>query len=70
MKTTTKPFALTLALLIPLGAAADALPAPAVRIWAPDGDLVGMENHATGTFQVLYPHGDDAKRGEDWQLAD
>ena len=70
MKKTTY-FALILALLIPLGAqAADELPAQAVRIWAPDGDLVGMENHATGTFQILDPHGDDAKRGEDWQLAD
>ncbi len=49
-------------------AGATDLPAPAPRIWAPAGDLIGTTNHGTLTFQAMDAYGDDAKRGEDWQL--
>jgi hypothetical protein len=60
---------LTLAALACAAAAtAGDLPAQAQRIWAPTGDLVGLDNHATGAVQVLDGHGSEAKGAEDWQL--
>ncbi len=44
------------------------LPAQAERIWAPTGDVIGVDNHWTGTFQAKDPHGNEAKGAEDWQL--
>lgn len=40
------------------------------RYWAPTGDTVTMENHATIGLQVLDSYGDPAKGAEDWQLLD
>jgi len=44
------------------------LPAQAERIWAPTGDVIGLDNHGTATFQAKDPHGNEAKGAEDWQL--
>lgn len=44
------------------------LPAQAERIWAPTGDVIGLDNHGTATFQAKDPHGTEAKGAEDWQL--
>jgi len=63
--TTILTFALVLAAATAL---AGDLPVQAERIWAPTGDLIGLDNHATGTFQALDRHGDEAKAAEDWQL--
>lgn len=75
MKTNTyRSFPAILALLALWMMAATALagdlPAPAVRIWAPTGDLIGTDNNATLTFGAMDPYGADAKRAEDWMLAD
>ena len=51
-------------------AGATDLPAPAPRIWAPAGDLIGTTNHGTLTLQSMDAYGDDAKRAEDWQLGE
>lgn len=62
---------LTLAALAACAAASAAagdLPAQEQRIWAPTGDPVGLDNHATASFQALDPHGDEPKAAEDWQL--
>ena len=50
------------------GAAGGELPARAQRIWAPTGDLIGLQDHATAAYQVLDAHGSEAKGAEDWQL--
>jgi hypothetical protein len=44
------------------------LPAQAERIWAPTGDVIGVDSHGTATFQAKDPHGNEAKGAEDWQL--
>lgn len=44
------------------------LPAQNTRIWAPVGDVIGLQNNWTGTFQAKDPHGNWAKGAEDWQL--
>ncbi len=54
-------------LALATAALGDDLPVAAERIWAPTGDLIGNENHATATFQVMDIYGDLAKTGEDWQ---
>ncbi len=59
---------LTLAALAAVGAVAGDLPAEAPRIWAPTGDEIGLDNHATASVQVLDEHGSEAKGAEDWQL--
>lgn len=59
---------LALLALVTTVALADELPAQAERIWAPTGDLVGTENHATATYQAMDAYGDLAKAGEDFQL--
>jgi len=58
----------TLALILALGAGlalADELPAAAQKIWAPAGDEVGTENHATLTGVNNDAHGDAARAAED-----
>lgn len=57
-------------LLLASGVAAEDLPAPAVRIWAPAGDIVGTDDNLTLEFSIMDPHGAHAKRAEDWQLVD
>jgi hypothetical protein len=69
MKTTTMAIAICLLLGTAPGRAAD-LPAQAQRIWAPTGDLIGLSNHVTGTWQVMDAYGDRAKLGEDWQIGE
>jgi|GEM_PF-1133425 len=44
------------------------LPAQNSRMWAPVGDLIGLENNWTGTFQDKNAYGNLAKGAEDWQL--
>jgi len=44
------------------------LPAQAERIWAPTGDVIGLDDHGAATFQAKDPHGNEAKGAEDWQL--
>jgi hypothetical protein len=59
----------TTALILVLAASATAgetLPAQAQRIWAPTGDLIGTDNHATGTVLLSDHLGDEAKLAEDW----
>ncbi|MCP4292590.1 MAG: hypothetical protein GY780_12240 [bacterium] len=46
------------------------LPAQEGRLWAPAGDLVGQENHATLGVTSWDPHGNKAKYAEDWQQED
>ncbi|RKZ19934.1 hypothetical protein DRQ50_01050 [bacterium] len=65
----TIPAILALLLLAGVATAAD-LPAPAVRIWAPAGDIVGTDNNLTLDASSMDRHGADAKRAEDWQLVD
>ena len=36
------------------------LPAQAERIWAPTGDLIGLDDNGTATFQSKDPHGNEA----------
>ncbi len=48
-------------------AMASELPAQDGRMWAPTGDLVGMENHATLGGTSWDPHGNQPKYAEDWQ---
>ena len=59
---------LALMIVMTSSAMAGDLPAEAQRIWAPTGDVVGTENHATVTFTSMDAYGDLAKTGEDWQL--
>jgi hypothetical protein len=72
MNRTTAVTVLGLALLaLALPAVAEEtvdLPAQAERIWAPTGDVIGLDNHGTATFQAKDPHGNEAKGAEDWQL--
>lgn len=72
MKRTTTVTVLGLALLaFALPAVAEEtvdLPAQAERIWAPTGDVIGLDDHGTATFQAKDPHGNEAKGAEDWQL--
>ncbi len=67
---TTTATALILALALPLAAAVAAaeLPAQAQRIWAPAGDEIGTQNHATATVLSNEDKGDEAKAAEDWAL--
>lgn len=62
---------LVLALLLPAaaGLAGDA-PAPVQRVWAPEGDLIGLQNHWAASFHVLDQYGDAAKSLEDRQLGE
>lgn len=58
----------TLVLILALGlsaAVAGELPAEAQRIWAPAGDLIGTQNHATLTGVLNDDHGDADKAGEE-----
>jgi hypothetical protein len=66
MKTFTRTTALILVLALAGGASAGELPAQAQRIWAPTGDLIGLQNHATVSFLVNDQLGDTAKFAEDW----
>lgn len=50
--------------------AATELPAQEGRMWAPTGDLIGMENHATISGLSWDPHGNQIKYAEDWQQDD
>ena len=72
MKRTTTVTVLGLALLaFALPALAEEtvdLPAQVERTWAPTGDLIGLDDHGTATFQSKDPHGNEAKGAEDWQL--
>ncbi len=43
------------------------LPAEAQRIWAPTGDLIGTESHATLTYSAMDAYGSRDKLAEDWQ---
>jgi len=64
---------LTLVLIAALAATtawATDLPAQEARIWAPTGDLIGLENHATVTGTSRDPHGSQIKYAEDWQQED
>jgi hypothetical protein len=57
---------LVLILVAAAGAAmADELPVPAQRIWAPAGDEIGTENHATLTGQLNDDHGDEDVASEE-----
>ena len=60
--------ALALMVLLATTAIAGELPAEAQRIWAPTGDVIGTDNHATVTYTSTDAYGDLAKTGEDWQL--
>lgn len=65
MKTITFMLAVILASGLVGIAAADELPAAAQRIWAPAGDTVGLENHATATGILNDDHGDEARAASD-----
>ena len=58
------------ALLIGATAMASDLPAQEGRMWAPTGDLVGLDNHATIEGTSWDPHGNKPKYAEDWQQED
>ena len=51
MKTILTTTALILVLASPV-LAGETLPAQAQRIWAPTGDLIGLQNHATATLVI------------------
>ena len=73
MKTNQKMTALVLtgiALLLGATAMASELPAQEGRMWAPTGDEVGFENHATIEGTSWDPHGNKPKYAEDWQQED
>ena len=71
MKQTMTALVLTgIALLIGATAMATDLPAQDGRMWAPTGDQVGMENHATVGVTSWDPHGSKEKYAEDWQQED
>ena len=59
-----------IALLVSTTAMAADLPAQEGRIWAPTGDLIGLENHATVGVTSWDPHGNKPKYAEDWQQED
>jgi hypothetical protein len=44
------------------------LPAQEGRMWAPAGDVIGQDNHYSGTAQAKDSQGNEAKGAEDWQL--
>ena len=67
MKTILTATALILVLALPV-LAGETLPAQAQRIWAPTGDLIGLQNHATATLIINDDHGDQAKAAEDWSI--
>ena len=67
MKTILTTTALILVLALPV-LAGETLPAQAQRIWAPTGDLIGLQNHATATLIINDDHGDEAKAAEDWSI--
>ena len=46
------------------------LPAQDGRMWAPTGDVIGLENHATIGAVSWDPHGNKPKYAEDWQQED
>ena len=59
------------ALILVLAATAQAgpsLPAQAQRIWSPDGDLIGLDNHATATLLINDDHGAEDNAAEDWAI--
>ncbi len=66
MNTTKTLTTLILVLALAGGAAAGELPAQAQRIWAPTGDLIGLQNHATLSFLVNDQLGDTAQAAQDW----
>ncbi len=72
MKRTTTISVLGLALLacaLPtLAAETVDLPAQEGRMWAPVGDVIGQDNHYSGTAQAKDAQGNEAKGAEDWQL--
>jgi hypothetical protein len=57
-------------LMMSTTAVATDLPAQEGRIWAPTGDLIGLENHATVGGTSWDPHGNKPKYAEDWQQED
>jgi len=66
MKTIKTTTALILVLALAGSAAAGQLPAQAQRIWAPTGDIIGLQSHGTLSFLVNDQLGDTAKFAEDW----
>ncbi len=59
-----------IALLVGATAMAADLPAQEGRMWAPTGDLIGLENHYTVGGTTWDPHGNKSKYAEDWQQED
>lgn len=57
-------------LLIGATAMASELPAQDGRMWAPTGDEVGFDDHATIEATSWDPHGNKPKYAEDWQQED
>ncbi len=57
-------------LLLSTPTMASVLPAQDGRMWAPTGDLIGLDNHATATVESWDPHGNKPKYAEDWQRTD
>jgi len=50
--------------------AAAELPSQEGRMWAPTGDVIGLENNATVGITSWDPHGNKPKYAEDWQQED
>jgi len=69
-KTMTALVLTGMALLVSAAAMASALPAQEGRMWAPTGDVIGLDNHATISATSWDPHGNKAKYAEDWQQED
>ncbi|MBU8871822.1 MAG: hypothetical protein KOO60_13230, partial [Gemmatimonadales bacterium] len=46
------------------------LPVQVERTWAPDGDLIGLDNHWAAGFSSLDQYGSESKNLEDWQLGE
>lgn len=65
--------ALTLVLTgasVAVATADDSRPVEIARSWAPEGDLIGLENHWAAGFTVLDQYGSESKSLEDWQLGE
>jgi len=70
--TSTKTMAVLVAALLLTSAVAmsDDLPVQAGRLWAPPGDLIGLQTHWTASIDVMDAYGYDAKAAEDWRRVD
>jgi len=60
----------SIVLMMNVSVVAAELPAQDGRMWAPTGDLIGLENHATVGATSWDPHGNEFKYAEDWQQED